>query len=316
MPRKIHWRDLTRGLIAMAAILGLAIYILFFARVGDIRGDKVPLYMATDDATGVIRGTQVWLAGENIGVVKSIDYREPSVDTLNRIALRMDILKERLSLIRRDSKADIRPGYTLIASNVVFIEPGTADSPPLRAGDTIFTHPRATTEQISATFGKLKAEINDLGDDVKGISAKMQSPNTSFGALHRNGMPALSATSAGFNKLKNQMSGGNGTIGLAMNNGLMSRATGVMASVDSLRALLNSSSGSIGRFKRDSTLGRTIAGLMARVDSLQSLAANPIETIAKSHNDNTLTRELQRMHTELAALMQDLKRHPMRYIVF
>ena len=50
----------------------------------------------------------------------------------------------------------------------------------------------------------------------------------------------------------------------------MERASRVMARVDSLKLLASSGEGSIGRFRRDTTLMKTAMGLSAELDSLRA----------------------------------------------
>jgi ABC-type transporter Mla subunit MlaD len=137
MPRQLHWRELTGGMIAAAAIAGVVILTLLFARVGALHGKKVTLYIVTDDATGVLPGTEVWLGGKKEGLVKDVSFRPPSTDTSERVLLKTDFLAEGFADVRRDSYAEIRPGGSLIGAVIVNIAPGTANSPALRDGDTI-----------------------------------------------------------------------------------------------------------------------------------------------------------------------------------
>ena len=53
MARNLEWRDLKTGTIAFGVLVALAAGILFFARVGVMRGDKSSIYVLTDDAAGI-----------------------------------------------------------------------------------------------------------------------------------------------------------------------------------------------------------------------------------------------------------------------
>ena len=91
MPRHLHWSELTGGIIATALIVGLIVVIFLFARVGALHGKKVTLYVLTDDATGVLSGTEVWLGGKKAGLVKSVGFRPPSPDTLERLVIKTEV---------------------------------------------------------------------------------------------------------------------------------------------------------------------------------------------------------------------------------
>src|SRR5205814_9149485 len=110
MPHKLHWRELTGGIIAVIAIALLTIVILLFARVGALHGKKVTLYVVTDEAAGVLSGTEVWLAGDKVGLVKDVSFRSPTTDTLERLLIETEFLRSALPNVRRDSYARIQPG--------------------------------------------------------------------------------------------------------------------------------------------------------------------------------------------------------------
>jgi hypothetical protein len=89
-----------------------------------------------------------------------------------------------------------------------------------------------------------------------------------------------------------------------------------MAEVDSIRRLVSSSKGSVGRFRKDSTLATKAGHVMAEIDSLRLLVSSPLGTIAAVHSDSVLARKLDEQHELMAALIRDIKSNPMRYIQF
>jgi hypothetical protein len=96
----------------------------------------------------------------------------------------------------------------------------------------------------------------------------------------------------------------------------MARASHVMAATDSIRTLMSSNKGSLGRFRRDTTLATKANGVLAELDTLMLLASNPVGSMEAAHPDSSLTKELSRTHVLLTSLIRDIKRHPSRYINF
>src|SRR5258706_8805511 len=142
MPRQLHWRELTGGMIAAAVIAALTIAVLLFARVGGLHGKKVTLYVVTGEAPGVLAGTDVWLAGKKEGEVKDISFRPATVPGLERILIRTEFLKEALPSVRRESYAPIKSRRRrLVRAPGVFITSGALWSPLLRDGDTVHARP-------------------------------------------------------------------------------------------------------------------------------------------------------------------------------
>src|SRR5207302_4882220 len=53
MPRRTGWKELIVGLIALAAVTGVCLAVLVFARVGTLHGHTFRLYARTGEARGV-----------------------------------------------------------------------------------------------------------------------------------------------------------------------------------------------------------------------------------------------------------------------
>lgn len=316
MPRQIHWRELTAGMIATAAIGALVLVTLLFARVGALHGKKVTLYVVTDDATGVLAGTEVWLGGLKEGLVKDVSFRPPSADTSERVVVTTEFLNAAMPSVRRDSYAQIRPGGSLIGAAIVYIAPGTAGSPPLHDGDTVHARQKAAIANLSEDVGTIGPEFSALAAQVKQLNAKAASPAGTIGSFRAHGLPQMPDVSARMSSISTKATRGRGTIGLAMRTNLMGRAGHAMGAADSIRALLSSNRGSIGRFRRDTTLLTKANHVLAELDTLSALVSNPVGTIAGAHSDSTLARQLTRTRAELDSLMKNVKSHPLRYINF
>lgn len=315
MAREHTWSELRLGVISAAAIVVIIVLTLLFARVGGIHGKKVTLYVVTDDATGILSGTEVWLAGQKTGLVKKIEFRPPSVDTTQRLLVKLEMLKSALPQIRTDSWAQIRAGGSLVSTPVVYISAGSARFPQLHDGDTIRT-------RESSKIGDLASDITDVAPKIKGLATevgllneKISQPTGTIGNFRTYGIPALPEFGGTMSRLSAKTRG-NGTIGLAMRRNLMGRASRVMAQTDSIRALMASDKSSLGRFKKDTTLMTKAKGVMAELDTLSGLMSDPVGRIAAAHPDSALSRELARNRVLLDSLMKDVKKHPLRYISF
>lgn len=316
MPHQLHWRELTGGIIAAGVIVLLTIATLVFARVGGLHGKKVTLYAVTDEAAGILPGTEVWLAGQQQGVVKDISFRPPSTDTTERLLIKMDFLEKGLPQVRRDSYAQIRPSGSFIGAQIVYISAGSVASPALHEGDTVHTRVKPRIVDLTGDVGKIEPAISALMSSVEELNAKLESPAGTIGSVRAYGMPQMPEAVARMSRIAAKADRGSGTIGLGTRTNLMSRASRTMAAADSIRTLMSSNKGSLGRFRRDTTLIAKANGVLAQLDSLSALVSNPLGTIAGAQSDSTLTRELGRRRVLLASLIRDIKAHPLRYINF
>ena len=316
MPRKIHWSELRIGLIGAAAIAALVLSIMLFARVGELHGSKATLYVVTGDATGVLKGTEVWLSGQKIGLVRDVRFRPSSADTTERLVIESEILSDRLGTIRRDSRASIGPGTSMIGVPVVFVTAGSASSPGLRDGDTIHAALATNLTDIGETMGAAGAAASSLAVEVRGVASKLSDRRGTLGAITSRGMPAMTDAAGRMSALMSKARSGKGTIGLAMRGNFGARVSQAMAGADSIMTLASSGRGSVGRFRRDSTLVPKISGIIAEIDSLRAMASNPAGTMGRARGDSTLIRAMDRARASLDSLMKDVKSHPLRYISF
>jgi hypothetical protein len=316
MPRKLHWSELTGGIIASALIVGLVVVIFRFARVGAMHGKKVTLYVLTDDATGVLAGTEVWLGGKKAGLVKDVSFRPPSPDTMERLVIKTEVLREALPNVRGNSYAKIGPGESMIGAIVVNISPGTATSPQLREGDTVHIQHHSKLANLAKDVGTIGPAFSELATMVKGLTTKTGQPVGTVGNARALGISRLPDVGARMSRIAAKAGTGRGTLALAARTDLTGRASRAMAAADSIRALMSSNKGSIGRFRRDSTLATKARKVLAEVDTLRALLSDPMGSIAAAHSDSALTRQLARTQLLLDSLILDATRHKGRYINF
>jgi phospholipid/cholesterol/gamma-HCH transport system substrate-binding protein len=315
MSRTLAWRDLKTGVIAFAAIVGIAVSTLLFAKVGALHGDTTDIYVVTDDAPGVLNGTEVWLSGQKVGLVKDIHFRPPSTDTLERLAIHLQILSKHLNYIRRDAYADIRPGGNLIGSPVVWISSGTSRVPAVKAGDTLVEVSTGKMKPVGERIEALGARMTMLADSGGKVLRLLQTQAGTAGRLIGSGWPRVTEQTDRISRLARKATAGEGTLGALRRGELGAHLAGIRASKDSISRLISSGDGNVGRFRRDSTLINDVAHLQDQLDSLRAIYGAG-SGIGKMRSDSSLTKEMARIRVELAALMADLKKHPLRYINF
>ena len=312
MPRPLEWRNLRIGLIGLAVIFASAIGVLFFARVGALHGDITNIYVVTDDAPGVLAGTEVWLSGEKVGLVKRIHYRPVTADTSERLALHLQILSHRMPFIRKDAYADIRPGGNLIGSPVVWISSGTSRARALHEGDTLVEISTGKMRPVGDRMSELGHRLNVLADSSARVLRLLQSQVGTAGRMVGEGWPRVTAETDKITRLARRARSGDGSLALMLNGELGANLAKLRASKDSVAYLLSSGSGNVGRFRSDSTLQKQISHLQLELDSLRAMYSGA--GLSRMRSDTTLTVEMAKLRAELAALMADVKKRPMRYL--
>jgi ABC-type transporter Mla subunit MlaD len=319
MARPTRWRHLIPGLATLVVVSGAVIAVLLFAQVGRLKGETMRLYAPTSQGRGVIKGTEVWVSGQKVGVVDDVHFRPASVDTSARVVLALDVLTDVEAQIRRDSYAQIRIGGTLIGAPVVVITPGSTGAAHLSDEDTLQTRPQSDVEGVTSQLAFASQDFAALLTNFRLIVAQLDSARGSAGAiLSLDGRSReLALFQAGTEQLTQRVTAGGGTLGLALRGGdLTARARHAAAQADSIRALVASESTALGRFRRDSTLLRTVSEVRNELSITRALLAEPRGTAGRTGADSAIVRQLARLEAELGALIRDAKRRPLRYIAF
>ena len=313
MARTLAWRELKVGAISFAVIVALVLSILLFARVGALHGDTTNIYVVADDAPGVLSGTEVWLSGQKVGLVKDVHFRPPSTDTLERLAIHLEILTKHMHFIRKDAWADIRPGGNLIGSPVVWISSGTSRVAALHEGDTLKEISTGKMKPVGDRMEELGNRLGMLTDSGGRVLRLLQTQAGTAGRLVGSGWPKVTAQTDQISRLARRAATGEGSLARLVHGDLGQRIARIRASKDSISELISTGRGNLGRFRKDSTLIKQISHLRSEVDSLRALSSRG-GSLGKMKSDSTLSVEMRKLREELAALMADIKKRPLRYI--
>lgn len=319
MSQRANWSRLGIGLAATASVIGVALLILVFGRVGTIHGRKFTLYITTDAARGVNRGTDVWLDGQRVGSVEDVDFRQVTVGKSERVVLSLQILERIRDHIRTDSHIQIRSGGSIIGEQVVALQSGTLKQPIVRNGDTLHARPQKDVEGATSEAGLAAREFRGVMANVKLLSAQLQTAEGTIGALRLEGSGrGLSDARRRAERLKHLLSESDGTLSLfrAGAGDLRARARQALSQADSVRALVASEKNSLGRFRRDSSIVREIKLVRDELREVARLAADTSGSVGRTRNDSAIVLGLQRTATALDSLMRDLRKRPLRYIAF
>jgi phospholipid/cholesterol/gamma-HCH transport system substrate-binding protein len=315
MARPSSWKDVRLGLVALAALTAAAVAVLAFARVGALRGETVRFYAVTPHARGILPGSEVWLAGEKVGLVREVGFRPPGTDTALRVLIALDVLAAHAPAIRREAPVAIRAGGSLIGAPVVAIGPGTPATPPLRAGDTLVADPGNELESIRTRLTtQIGTEVPLILDNLRVLSAQLRTARGTLGALGIEGPREIGATMAAASGLAARATAGNGTAGLVLRGGLGDRVRTLRARVGRIRTQAASGRGTVGRLRGDSTLAAAVRDARAELDVVQALLDEPRGTAGRVAHDRILRLEVARARAELDLILDDLRRNPLRYV--
>jgi hypothetical protein len=315
MARRLSWSDVRGGIIACLVIAAVAFGIIKFMRVGTLHGDTFSMYAVVSEARGVMQGSEVWLGGQKIGKITRIQFLPLSADSTRRILISMEVLEEHRHALRRDAVAQIRAGGSVIGPPVVYLSAGSPHAAPLRPNDTVRTLVQADIEGSTTQFGEAAREFPIIMANVSVLRSQLQASQGTMGALmHGPGMGELEKARVQASRLVGHITGRGGSIGPIMNGEVTNRAGHVMARVDSVRALLSSGQGSLGRLRRDSTLMAEVDDIRNELTLVRASLDDTRGTLGRARTDSALTTALGQAQHEMSLLFADIKKNPRRYI--
>jgi len=307
------WRKLVGGLSAIALIVIGAISIIAFARVGSLRGKTYVAYILASDASGIFKGTDVWLQGQKVGIVKDVGFRALPGDTAVQTVLEMEIMSPYQPFIRQDSRVEFKPGGTYIGAQVVALSVGSAGATALMPGDTLtrvsVIDPDLRSNELAAAgrdLPQIVGSLRAIGSDLSRTSARLSSMGE-----RASGLQLLVKRVATIEKRQR-----NGTLSrLLEHHALVDSAREVLATADTLLRFLNGP-GTLNRIRTDSTLRRTRADARAALDSLRLRISLENGTVGRLLNDDALRRDLEEFRRQLARMAADVGKNPERYSPF
>lgn len=317
--RRRTWSRLIPGVLGLVAVIGGAIAVLVFARVGALHGDTFRLYVYAKEARGILKGSEVWLAGRRVGLVANVSFRPTSADTLGPVRIALDILEPYREQFRADSYAQIRSGGSLIGAPVVYVSTGTPNAAPLPDGGVIPSKGQLDTEDLTSQIALASRHFPDIIKNARALTSEFARVRASLGGTGRDEPGViLRIVGARASRVGDRALSGSGTVGLALRDrdALTRRATRVIARADSLMRLVKDTRGAAGRLRGDSALARTIADVRNEVSIVRALLDQPDGTVGRLRSDSAIVRQLRHAERELSGVMSDFKRDPARYIAF
>lgn len=309
------WRKLTGGIIALVAMIGGAFAIVAFARVGSLRGDTYVAYIVADKADGILKGTEVWLQGQKVGVVKGVGFRALATDSAVQTVLQMEVLSRYQQYIRTDSRVEFKPGGTYLGAQVVALRIGSHTAPVLQPGDTLTRVSVIDPEERSNDLTEAGEDIPQIVASLRAIGSDLSKTQTQFGSLgeRTSGLHLIMTHLAQYQK---RSAGRKGMLALlARDNALASSARLVITRADSLLRITQEP-GTLKRFKADTGLRAALASARADLDTVRIRISREDGAAGRFVNDNALERDLQELSEQITRTIADFSKRPERYSPF
>ncbi len=309
------WRKLTGGLIALIVIIAGAFSIIAFARVGSLRGDTYRAYIMADEANGILKGTQVWLQGQKVGVVTNVGFHSLPSDTLVQTVLEVQVLSEYKQYIRKDSRVEFKPGGTYLGAQVVALRIGSSSAPVLQSGDTLTRVSVIDPEERSNELTEAGQDIPRIVTSLRAIGTDLGKTQTQLGSLGERAS-GLKLVMTHVTQLEKRKDGKKGSLLLLLqNHALANAARGAITRADSLLKVMQEPN-ALKHYKSDPALRAALVSARADLDSVRTRIAREDGAAGRFEKDDALQRDMQAISEQIGRTMADFSKNPMRYSPF
>lgn len=311
----ITWDQLRVGLVIVAALAILTLAVYKLGQAANLFSKRYTLVAFLAEANGLREGGTVTLAGQLAGTVKRIEFLAPDADTSRNLRITVSVDRDLQEQIRADSKAQIRT-MGLLGDKIFDITPGTPRTSSLRDGDTISVAPALDYEKVLTQAAGAVGDVVELTRDMRALTGGIVRGEGTVGQLVTNRAlyDELTRTLSQTNSMLARLQNPNGTVGRLLSDPAMYNSiTGMIASTDSLVRSVNSAQGTLGKMLRDTVLYGSMVRMSQRADSLMSMMTNGNGLAARLLTDQTLYDQLNKLVSDLNALLADVRRDPGRY---
>jgi phospholipid/cholesterol/gamma-HCH transport system substrate-binding protein len=311
----ITWDQLKVGTLIIFGLLVLGSAGYYLGQAAHLFSRRYTLVAFVPNANGLRAGGSVLVAGQLAGSIKAIDFLPVDADTTRNLRLTVEVEEGLRQQIREDSKAKIRT-LGLLGDKVLDISPGTPRTSPLATNDTLTLAPSLDYEAVIGQASGAVGDLVQLTADLKAITGGIVKGEGTMGQLvtDRSLYDQLTGTMTQMNGLLARLQQPNGTFGRMIDDpALYDHLVGVLSSTDSLLIAMNNKNGTLGRMLRDDSLYTSLVGMARGGDSLVKMLTSGKGTASKLLTDQQVYDQLNKMLTDLNAILADVRRDPKRY---
>jgi len=347
--QSMAWKELRVGIVA---ILGFVILAAALVLVSGGRGLFTPKYTVKthlENASGLRRGSLIWLAGVEVGSVDAVQVSR-SDDPSRAVEVHMKIDRAFQQSIRRDSQATLG-SIGLLGDKYIEISRGSQSEPVVSDGGEIDGSSPPDIKRIIQGTNDLMANVGDLVERVTGIAGKINVQEGTLGKLINDPgiFNNLAGTTEELQDLVKKITAGEGTIGQLVSDpelyeelketvqigqnvvtkvesgeGTLGKVIGDPALHDRLERMLaraekvvqriEDGEGFLGRLSKDDTLYTQFNQSLGEFSNVAAKMNNGDGTVSKLLKDPSLYSNLDLASAELVKFMHDLRENPRKYL--
>jgi phospholipid/cholesterol/gamma-HCH transport system substrate-binding protein len=250
--KRLAWAELRVGILVIFSFTILAVAIVLISGGAGFFTKKYELKTYVGSASGLRKGSLVWVAGIEGGNVAKVNITT-SPDPNRAVEVVMQVEERYSQTIRGDSVATLG-SIGLLGDKYIDITRGSPGAKPTPPGGEVKGSAEADIKKIMQNSNDLVANLGDLVNKINDITRKIDQ--------------------------------GEGTIGKFINDpSLFNKLNRTVEEAQDLLATVKSGDGSIGRLISDREFYDTLKGTLTRVDNVTAKVEKGEGTLGKFVHD-------------------------------
>jgi ABC-type transporter Mla subunit MlaD len=266
------------------------------------------------EAPKLAAGAEVWIGGKKVGRVTEVVFMPFHGDTMARIAATLEFPHDVHYLVRQDSHIRLTSAR-IIGMPVIDISPGSASSPMIDHGDTLYMAQLATLVGLDEKATIIAAAMDTALREVRKLAGPAKARMASLTPVMRN----MSAAQTELALLMDDLQ--NGPVAQYMRGGkLMEQVASLQKTAAALGPAFSNArtnlSGS-GANVRTSLehMQANAERLSNAIDHLQKLMVENNGTLYRMSAGSALLKTLQQARAQLDSLIIEAKKNPLKFVM-
>lgn len=335
--RSLTWSELKIGIMAVVAVVIAGTLMLALGSQGGFWWQRYALKVTFPNASGVLEGSPVRVAGVPVGAVTGVRFVGSEVEV--DLEIRTD-MQER---VRTTSLATIG-AVSLLGEGAIDITASMTGEPIpengfIPSGETAAQLADITTQASKgitelttllqdvragkSTVGKLitdeqlYADLRQFTAAARDVTNGLTRGKGTLGQLLNNPESArqLESSLKNLTAITDKINAGQGSIGQLMNDpSLATNLSALTANFESLTDKLNRGEGSMGKLINDEALYQRLNAVTTNLEQLTSKLNQGQGTAGQLMNDRQLYDNLNKTVTEIQALLADIRKDPKKFL--
>jgi len=302
----VKWGNLRTGLLLTFAIF-IALWASFTGGGTSIFEPKDHFFAYFKNVNGLVAGAPVWMAGVEVGNVRSVKF--VNLDTLRQVEIVCRVKESAWHMLTPNSRVQLGT-IGFLGDKYIEVLPGALGLEPITSGDTIQTQDAG---DAGAMFKAGEAAMKEAGSVVNGLDTLLARMNRGEGTLGK-----IATDQKLYTDMAELMAELTVLVKDLQKNqerliGSIEKTSNVVGNIGEK---VDQNTGTLGRIVSDPQLYDNLASTTARLDTIMLKIDQAEGSLGLFVNDTAFYSETTNLMKRMNNLISDIQANPRKYFKF